>query len=223
MRFDRLRLRDLAIHRRILPKVRETSGRIGWAASAIYAITSSGQVAPWTSVNKKTHPRDSSRWPSSCATLVLPIRRCPVSSTWLPSRTRDSSTSSSASRLKKSSPLTQRLVEDFTVGGSLVNRFVEPYDVNGSVVNHFVDDGSVEADEWGSGPIQSARSAPRFGAPRSKVGEPAGSGERQDCRGGLGCILAEHWIGWTAVPDRPVTAAWDWDPAELNASMMVAR
>ena len=49
--------------------------------------------------------------------------------------------------MKKSSPLTQRLVEDFTVGGSLFNRFVEPYDVNESVVNNLVDNGLVESDE----------------------------------------------------------------------------
>ena len=44
--------------------------------------------------------------------LVFPIRRCPVSKTWLPLRTRASSTCNSDSRSKKSSPLTQRPVDD---------------------------------------------------------------------------------------------------------------
>lgn len=79
--------------------------------------------------------------------------------------------------MKKSSPLTQRLVEDFTVGGSLFNRSVEFYEVNDFVVNHFVDNEVVEPDEWGSGPIQSVWSALRSGALRSEVGELIGSAE----------------------------------------------
>ena len=89
-------------------------GRTGYAARAMSAITSSGQVASSTSVNSVTHPPALvSRRPSSRMMLVLPMRRWPVSSTWLPSRTRCSRMRSSRSRSKKSSPLTQRPVEDF--------------------------------------------------------------------------------------------------------------
>ena len=53
------------------------------------------------------------------------MRRCPLRSTWLRSRTRDSNTCSSGSRSKKSSPLTQRPADDFMAGASLFDRFVE--------------------------------------------------------------------------------------------------
>ena len=50
---------------------------------------------------------------SSRAMLVLPMRRCPVSNTWLWSRSNVVSTCNSRSRPKKSSPLTHRPVADF--------------------------------------------------------------------------------------------------------------
>ena len=95
----------------VLPK-RDMIGRTGCTACAISAMASSAQVAPSTSAKRKTQPAASSRRPSSRATLVFPMRRCPVNNTWLPSRTRLSSICNSASRSKKSSPLTQRPVDD---------------------------------------------------------------------------------------------------------------
>ena len=55
----------------------------------------------------------------------MPMRRCPLRSTWLRSRTRGSNARRSGSRSKKSSPLTQRPVDDFMAGASLFDRFVE--------------------------------------------------------------------------------------------------
>ena len=86
--------------------------RTGCTASARLLTTSSAQIAPSISAKRKTQPLRSSRPPSSRAMLVLPMRRCPVSSTWLRSRTRASKTCNSRSRPKKSSPLTQRPVDD---------------------------------------------------------------------------------------------------------------
>ena len=102
-----------SMKRLIALATRDERARTGCVALAMAAIKSSGELAPSTSANRNTHPWVSRRRPSSWAMLVLPMRRCPVSRMWLPSRTRLSRTFSSASRSKKSSPLTQRPVADF--------------------------------------------------------------------------------------------------------------
>ena len=124
---------------------RNAIGRTRCTALAIPATASSAHNAPSTSTKKKIQPSFSSRRPSSCRMLVLPMRRWPLSSTWFPSRIFVASISISASRSKKSSPLTQRPVEDL-IGTltwssrrhSMFNNII----VNDSVVNNAVEYGA---------------------------------------------------------------------------------
>ena len=88
--------------------IRDHACRSDRDRTAISTTASAAVGASSTSTNTvRKRPSSFSRRSNSRTRLVLPIRRCAVSSVWWPLRTRSVSAASSASRSKKRSPSTQ--------------------------------------------------------------------------------------------------------------------